>query len=194
MRIETGARAAADGARRTPATVDGTDVQASLIGLSAARRAVRVTARDGAAGLPVSGPPHVVEFAPPRNIAIGAETPWGVGAPLNELMPGSTAVRLSVDDLAGVPDPAAPVLDGSTGRPLVLVVRDAHRHPWVAAALDAVLAVRPDAIVVEMGVPVLIVGGVHLATYGATRVCGQAAAEVIAGTAVPAPSPQPLAA
>jgi beta-N-acetylhexosaminidase len=182
------------GARQARATVDGKWNRGSLIGLSAARRAVRVTAGDGAAALPVSYPPHVVEFAPPRNIAIGAETPWGVGAPLNELMPGSTAVRLSADDLAGVSDPAAPVLAGAAGRALVLVVRDAHRHPWVADALDAVLAVRPDAIVVEMGVPVLIVGGVHLATYGATRACGQAAAEVIAGTSIPAPSPQPLAA
>ena len=34
----------------------------------------------------------------------------------------------------------------------------------------------------------------HLATYGATRACGQAAAEIIAGTGVPAPAPQPLAA
>lgn len=152
-----------------------------------------MTAADGAC-LPVSAPPHVVEFAPPRNIAIGAETPWGVGEPLNVLMPGSTAVRLSADDLAGVPDPAAPVLAGVGGRALVLVVRDAHRHRWVADALDAVLAVRPDAIVVEMGVPVLIVGGAHVATYGATRACGQAAAEVIAGISLPAPSPQPLAA
>jgi beta-N-acetylhexosaminidase len=33
-----------------------------------------------------------------------------------------------------------------------------------------------------------------VATYGATRACGQAAAEVIAGISVPAPSPQRLAA
>jgi beta-N-acetylhexosaminidase len=76
----------------------------------------------------------------------------------------------------------------------VLVVRDAHRHPWVAEALTQTLAVRPDAIVVEMGVPVLVLGGVHVATYGATRACGQAAAEIIAGTSVPAPERQPLAA
>ncbi len=56
------------------------------------------------------------------------------------------------------------------------------------------LEVRPDAIVVEMGVPVTVLGGVHIATYGATRACGLAAAEMIAGTRVPAPPPQPLAA
>jgi beta-N-acetylhexosaminidase len=48
--------------------------------------------------------------------------------------------------------------------------------------------------VVEMGVPVAISGGVHIATYGATRSCGQAAAEIIAGTSIPAPTPQPMAA
>jgi beta-N-acetylhexosaminidase len=43
-------------------------------------------------------------------------------------------------------------------------------------------------------VPVVISGGVHLATYGATRACGQAAAEIIAGTSVPHLSAQALAA
>jgi beta-N-acetylhexosaminidase len=185
-----GAREVADDvAVLVPAVVDG-----SVVGLAAARRAVKVTLAEGAEALPVAGAPHVVEFAPPRNIAIGAETPWGVGAPLGELMPGSTSVRLSADDLAGVPDPAAPVLAKAGGRPLVLVGRDAHRHPWVAEALARTLAVRPDAIVVEMGVPVLVLGGVHVATYGATRSCGQAAAEIIAGASVPSPERQPLAA
>jgi len=43
--------------------------------------------------------------------------------------------------------------------------------------------------VVEMGVPVRVLGGVHIATFGATRALGQAAAELIAGTNVPAPEP-----
>jgi beta-N-acetylhexosaminidase len=189
-----GAREVADAAGMTAAA--GPLVAGSVVGLAAARRAVKVTLAEGAGSLPVTCAPHVVEFAPPRNIAIGAETPWGVGAPLGDLLPGTTWVRLSADDLAGIPDPAAPVLAGATGRPLVLVVRDAHRHSWVAEAVAQTLAVRPDAIVVEMGVPVAGTGGVHVATYGATRACGQAAAELIAGTSVPAPAPapQPLAA
>jgi beta-N-acetylhexosaminidase len=166
--------------------------EGSPVGFDAARRAVRVTVTDRDVALPIGGPAHVVEFAPPRNIAIGAETPWGVGAPLDDLLPGTTSVRLTADDLAGLPDPMAPVLAGATGRPLVLVARDLHRHPWLADAIERVLEVRPDAIVVEMGVPVRVLGGVHIATYGATRACGKAAAELIAGTSVPAP--QPLAA
>jgi beta-N-acetylhexosaminidase len=190
LRTQTavGARAVADAA-----TAGGREIAAitgSAVGLAAARRAVRVTVADGgAAVLPLTGTPHVVEFAPPRNIAIGAETPWGVGAPLDELLPGTTSVRLDADDLAGLPDPSAPVLAGAAGRGLVLVVRDVHRHPWVADAVTRTLEVRPDAVVVEMGVPETVVGGVHLATYGATRACGQAAAEVLAGAGVVAPQP-----
>ena len=184
-----GGSPAAGGPAKAGAAVAGgaAAVGGSAVGLAAARRAVKVTAGAGAPELPLERAPHVVEFAPPRNIAIGEETPWGVGDPLGDLLPGTTSVRLSAEDLAGVRDPAAKVLAGTAGRPLVLVVRDVHRHPWIAAALASTLAVRPDAIVVEMGVPVAISGGLHIATYGATRACGQAAAEVIAGTSVPAP-------
>jgi beta-N-acetylhexosaminidase len=53
----------------------------------------------------------------------------------------------------------------------------------MATALDALLAARPDTIVVEMGVPQAPArGALHLATHGAARVCGRAAAEIIAGT------------
>ncbi|RZU49036.1 beta-N-acetylhexosaminidase [Krasilnikovia cinnamomea] len=190
--IATGARAAADArAARSPTAPGpiGAAQAGSAVGLAAARRAVKITIGAAAPALPLTEAPHVVEFAPPRNIAVGSETPWGVGGPLAERMPGTTAVRLDADDLAGVPDPAAPVLAGAAGRPLVLVVRDAHRHPWIAGALAHTLAVRPDAIVVEMGVPVAVSGGVHVATYGATRACGLAATEVIAGSTVPTPEP-----
>jgi len=186
----SGARAAAGGARpgelaAVPPSTNGAN--GSAVGFEAARRALKVTISEGAASLPIRRPAHVVEFAPPRNIAIGAETPWGVGAPLDDLLPGTTSVRLTADDLEGLADPAAPVLAGAEGRALVLVARDVHRHPWLATALARVLEARPDAIVVEMGVPVTLLGGVHIATHGATRACGLAAAELIAGSPVPAP-------
>ncbi|MFD1325961.1 glycoside hydrolase family 3 protein [Micromonospora sonneratiae] len=154
----------------------------STIGAVAARRAVRVTATSSGGGvLPLTGPAHVVEFAPPGNIAIGAETPWGVGAPLAELLPGTTTVRLTSADLpidAGLP---AELVDQAQGRPLVLVVRDLHRHNWMTVAVSRALAVRPDAIVVELGVPALTVGSVHVATFGATRASGWAAVDVLTG-------------
>ncbi|WP_432958097.1 glycoside hydrolase family 3 protein [Micromonospora haikouensis] len=170
----------------------------SPIGLAAARRAVRVTA-SAAGALPLAGAPHVVEFEPPRNIAIGAETPWGIAAPLAALLPGTTVVRLGADDLGDVPAgtaagavggaPAgaaggvlAGAVAGAAGRPLVLVVRDLHRHDWMRAAVARALVARPDAVVVELGVPALVTGAVHVATHGATRAGALAAAELLAGT------------
>ncbi|MDI6101463.1 glycoside hydrolase family 3 protein [Actinoplanes sp. NEAU-A12] len=187
--IATGARAVADAAAGNELAVLG-----STVGFAAARRAVKVTVTGSGPVLPVTGAPHVVEFAPPRNIAIGSETPWGVGEPLAGLLPGTTAVRFTAGDLEPLADPAAPVLAGAGDRPLVLVVRDVHRHPWIERTLHRVLDVRPDAIVVEMGIPVTVVGGVHIATHGATRALGRAAAELIAGVKVSEPAPQPVAA
>jgi len=74
------------------------------------------------------------------------------------------------------------VLRAAGSRPLVAVVRDEHRHPWMADVLDILLAARPDTIVVEMGIPQSPPrGALHIATHGAARVCGLAAAEAIAG-------------
>ncbi len=76
----------------------------------------------------------------------------------------------------------ANVLDAAAERRIVAVVRDVHRHPWMADALEALLAARPDTAVVEMGVPQAPPAGApHIATHGAARVCGRAAAEVITG-------------
>jgi beta-N-acetylhexosaminidase len=65
-------------------------------------------------------------------------------------------------------------------RRIVAVVRDEHRHPWMGRALDVLLAARPDTVVVEMGLPQAAPrGAAHLATHGAARVCGIAAAETL---------------
>ncbi|SCL33327.1 beta-N-acetylhexosaminidase [Micromonospora nigra] len=157
-------------------TRGGPPAGASAVGLAAARRAIRVTTAPGAPPLPLPGPAHVVEFEPPRNIAIGAETPWGIGEPLAALLPATTCVRYA---RSGVPaDPTA----GAAGRPVVLVVRDLHRHDWMRAAVVRALAARPDAVVVELGVPELVVGARHVATHGATRAGARAAAELLSGT------------
>ncbi|WP_432980806.1 glycoside hydrolase family 3 protein [Dactylosporangium sp. CA-233914] len=149
------------------------DPRAAEIGLSAARRALRISAPD--ATFPISGPAYVIELQPELNFAIAPETPWGLLAPLAELIPATTGVRLSSAE--GLPD----ALRASLGRPLVLVVRDPHRYAWMANALGAVLSVRPDAVVVEMGVPAAPRGDVHIATFGATAAAGRAVAELLAG-------------
>ena len=140
------------------------------IGLVAARRALRVT---GPARL--TGPAHVIEFSTGTNLAIDARTPWGMADALVAIRPDTTVARLSEE--ATLDD----VLTGSQGRTPVLVCRDPHRYPWLTGLIKKTVAARPDAIVVEMGVPAGDpIGAAHLATHGAAPVCGQAAAEYLA--------------
>jgi len=142
------------------------------IGLAAARRAVSADGK-----VRVGGHPVVVRLTSTPSQAAGV-VPWGVAAPLAQLGARVTAVELDAEhaDIEAI-------LGQAAGRSLVLVVRNLHRHPWMAAAVEAVLAKRPDAIVVEMGLPACRPAGAaaYIATHGAARVCGVAAAEVLIG-------------
>jgi beta-N-acetylhexosaminidase len=156
------------------------------LGLAAARRALRVTG-DSRPYDPPSGPVYVAAFTSAANIAVGDTTPWGVGAELECLLPGTKAVTYRESDAqrSGVTSLVAHVLRSATNRRIVIVVRDVHRHGWVEDVLYALLAARPDSVVVEMGVPQAPPSGaLHIATHGAARVCGRAAAEVIVGKVV----------
>lgn len=150
------------------------------VGLVAARRAVRVT---GTAE-PLTTAPYVAAFTPVANIAVGDETPWGLATELERLLPGTETGSYSDAAVADADTAtlAARVLAAADGRTIVAVVRDAHRHPWMSDVLDALLAARPRTLVVEMGLNGAEPrGALHIATHGAARVCGRAAAEVIAG-------------
>ncbi len=145
--------------------------RASGIGLTAARRAVVVTG-----SVKPLAAPYVATLAPVANIAVGDETPWGVAGELAALVPGTASGVYPQG--ASVGD----ILAAAGDRTVVAVVRDAHRHPWMTEALDALVAARPDTVVVEMGLPRAEPrGALHIATHGASRVCGRAAAEVVAG-------------
>jgi beta-N-acetylhexosaminidase len=133
----------------------------SADGLAAARSAVRILRSDGNA-LPVTHAPHVVE----------AQIPGSFAAQLAELLPGTTHAPLT--DASGVPE----------DRPLVIVVRAVQRSPQDLELVRALLTARPDGVVVELGVPHVDPGGAAwIASFGASRVCMRAAAEVLAGAA-----------
>jgi beta-N-acetylhexosaminidase len=167
LRAWSAAAVRARGARGTRA--DG--AAAAEIGLAAARRAVRV---DG-----VPQPLHqplVVEVVPPANMAAGA-VPWGLGA----WVPAVSLRRVSTGEpAAGLDASIAALLAEAAGRSLVIVVRDAHRYPAAADVASRILAARPDAVVVEMGLPVWRPpAGLYLATFGAAQTSSRAAAEVL---------------
>ena len=62
-----------------------------------------------------------------------------MAAPLAALLPGTTAVRLTEAAAAE----GATVVAAAAGRPLVLVVRDLHRHAWMGTLVRGALAAAP---------------------------------------------------
>jgi len=76
---------------------------------------------------------------------------------------------------------AAAILAAAAGRSLVAVVRDAHRDEQTRSLVSALVAARPDLILVEMGLPFWRPpeGTSYLATYGASRASAHAAAELL---------------
>ena len=146
------------------------------IGLVAARRAVRASSiTTGAAPGPLADP-VVVELEAQENIAVG-DVPWGLGPWVPAASVQRVPAGLAVSEAATV---AGAALVRAAGRPLIVVVRDAHRYPAVRAVVSELTAARPDTVVLEMGLPLWVPpAGVHLATYGAARANAQAAAEVL---------------
>jgi beta-N-acetylhexosaminidase len=149
----------------------------SGIGLAAARRAVRMSGPT-----PVVSHPLVIEVEPRENIAAG-QFGWGLGP----WTAADDVRRVSALGNGAVPSGAAGILAAATGRSLVAVVRDAHRDHNTRSLVLALLAARPDLVLVEMGLPVWHPpeGTSYLATYGASRACAQAAAEVLGLTSRP---------
>jgi beta-N-acetylhexosaminidase len=161
------------------------------VGLTAARRAVRISGPRPALTSPV-----IIEIEPQENIAAG-RFGWGLGP----WVPAGAVYRLDVHGGGRPPGPAAMagardaaggaagvltdgtagILAEAAGRSLVVVVRDAHRDPAARSVVSTLLAARPDAVLVEMGLPLWQPpeGTSYLVTYGASRASAQAAAELL---------------
>jgi len=140
------------------------------IGLAAARRALWLTGPPATVTNPV-----VIEIAPPGNIAVGS-VPWG----LAPWLPAGSLLRVPAGPAPQAAGIVAGALAHASGRSVIAVVRDAHRDPGAQAVVTRLLAERPDTIVVEMGLPVWQPHArTYLATYGASRTSGQAAAEML---------------
>ncbi|HEY3871100.1 MAG TPA: glycoside hydrolase family 3 N-terminal domain-containing protein [Actinocrinis sp.] len=163
----------AQAGRPTPEGKAGLYGSAVEIGLAAARRALDVRELIPGA-LPLRGAAHVVAFTAAGPAALGTVGETSLGAQLAAREPATSRATLGEASEAAT----AKVLAEAEGRPLVLAVRSAHRHPWMRAALDRLLEQRPDAVVAEMGLPGTgPLGAAYLVAYGASRACAAAVAE-----------------
>jgi beta-N-acetylhexosaminidase len=165
-------RALADWAEPTP-----TFVPESVRGFALARRALLV---DGLVG-PLPAAPFVIDAGGRMGTEIEDSSSSLLGL-LRERLPGTDGIRLtSAADLAeaGLEDQLA----AAAGRPVVLVVRDAHRHDWQRGLARRTLAMRPDALLIGTGTAHdrELAAGSYLGTLGASRASLTAAADLLAG-------------
>lgn len=110
----------------------------------------------------------VLRFAGSTNVAVGA-VPWGV-ADDGRVLTSRNIVDIGPDDLKRA-------LAEADGRPVVALVRDLHRHPATARAVQQLAERRPDLVVVEAGWPgpQPLPGAACLLTFGASRANAAAA-------------------
>jgi beta-N-acetylhexosaminidase len=138
------------------------------VGLEAARRALRSSSNSLLQRLERA--PLVVDLVPEPGIAAGF-VPYGFGEAARERWPEADVVSVGEGgELPELPEPG--------GRPVVLVLRDAGRHPWQRVLAAELAATRPDGVVVETGLPDGSPATVF--THGAGRVNLQAAVELLA--------------
>ncbi|MGW0585096.1 sugar hydrolase, partial [Streptomyces sp. NPDC002920] len=156
-----------------PGEVSGWDAEA---GLTAARRAVRA---GGRLPEPVPGA-HVVDCFPPPHPALN----WGGEDLLTELRaldPTATGTPVAgepgtAENTEAAEDVVGRVLRAAQGRPLVVAVCDSELYPWQRRLRDALLAARPDALLVSTGLPEV---DSAVCSYGRGRVNLRAVAEAL---------------
>jgi len=142
--------------------------------LAEAAERVRLTARWSAAGRSTRplAPAGSGAEAARRALRVEGEVRVGPGAAVVKLEPPASWAAGPVPWGLGGEVP----LESADGRPLVLVVRDLHQHRWEQEIVEA----HPEAVVVEMGTPVLRPRARgYVATYGAARPNAEAAREVL---------------
>ncbi|MFI7625651.1 glycoside hydrolase family 3 protein [Microbispora rosea] len=142
------------------------------LGLAAATAALRATPAEQTAP-PLTKAPLVVHLTARPSQAVGRATPLKLGQAIEEILPGT--VTAEVHDDGRLPDLS------ERARPLVIAVHDAVRHAWMRRLLDDALRARPDAVVVETGVPGPPAGRLYLATHGNSTASARAAARRLTG-------------
>jgi beta-N-acetylhexosaminidase len=146
-----------------------------VLGAAAARRALLI---DGPVAA-LAAAPIVLDAGGRMSVQLEDSAASLLGL-LRQRLPGTDGARLTG---AAEPRWLDARLRAAAGRPLVVVVRDAHRHEWQRRLLGRALAARPDALVVGTGTvhDRALAGRAYLGTRGASRASLTAAADLLAG-------------
>jgi beta-N-acetylhexosaminidase len=147
-----------------------------------ARLASQALLLDGVTAL-AGAPPYVLDAGGRMSSQLEDSAASMLGL-LRDRLPGTAGALLADPrDLAAVDG----LIAAADGRPLVVVVRDAHRHDWQRDLVRRALAVRPDAVVVGTGTvhDRDLAGAAYVGTRGASRVSLTAAADLLAGRSSP---------
>lgn len=128
-----------------------------------------------------SGIGTVVRVDTVANIAIGV-SPWG---PFAAEAVAERPSWLSRADLVAVAHGQA--LDDPAGLPgpVLVIGKDLHRHAFARRTIDALRAVRDDVVTIDMGWPSHDRGYADVATYGASRLLGDAVLAFVDGVLAP---------
>jgi beta-N-acetylhexosaminidase len=148
------------------------------LGLEAAARALLVDGAD----VPLRQPPLVLDAGGRMSVQLEDHAASLLGV-LSGMLPGTAGVRITGPaDLTGLEQRIA----AAAGRPLVVVVRDAHRQQWQRDLLRTALGIRPDVLVVGTGTTHDrgLAGRAYLGTRGASRASLLAAASLLTGRPV----------
>jgi beta-N-acetylhexosaminidase len=139
----------------------------------ASRRAARAAVDGSPARAGTWRGAQVLRLVTGTNEAVG-RAPWGL--PAGGLVLSGTPVR----DVVRGDEPWHDL----GPEPVVVLVRDGHRHEWAQQVIDQVLRRRPDAVVVEMGWPSQDPAEPgRLRTWGASAASAVALDELLAGVA-----------
>lgn len=148
----------------------------SALALEAATRAIRVSGE-----LPAIESSVVLRIVTETTMAVG-RVPWGLPADGAVLRTGRQH-----DVLEGAR--AADLEALAQGAPLVALVREQHRHPWVGALLADLHRRRPDLVIAEMGWPSpgSLPSAATIWAFGASR-ANSAALDALLSGADPTPA------
>jgi beta-N-acetylhexosaminidase len=122
----------------------------------------------------------VVRIETVANIAVGV-APWGPFAAAEADPTDPAAAAFTANPTTVITEGEHPELALDAALPVLVVGKDIHRHPFARAAIDRLRAERENVVVVDMGWPAGDRAYADIATFGASRLVGQALLELLGG-------------